>query len=154
MTLQEQVRADMIRAMKAKEPLRLSVLRGLLTLFTNELTGTKRTPQDALTDDEVLVLIKRSVKQRADAAAQFRTGGRPDLAEHEEAEGAILSAYLPAALPHDEIEKVVRAKVAALGITDKSGMGKLIGAVMGELKGAADGKDVREVVEAVLAEGA
>ena len=150
MTLQEQVRADMVAAMKAKEELRLSVLRGLLSLFTQELTATKRTPKDTLTDEEVLALIRRSLKQRRDAAAQFRAGAREDLAAQEESEAVLLEAYLPAMLGDDEIEAVVRAKIEALGVTDKSGIGKLIGAVMGELKGRADGAVVKHVVERVL----
>jgi uncharacterized protein len=150
MSLQETIRTDMVSAMKAREELRLSVLRGLLTLFTNELTATKRTPQDKLTDDEVLTLIRRALKQRKEAADQFRAGGRPELAEKEDAEGAILSAYLPQMMSREEVEKAVQAKIAALGVTDKSGLGKLIGAVMGELKGKADGAMVKEIVESLM----
>jgi uncharacterized protein YqeY len=150
MSLQETIRTDMVSAMKAREELKLSVLRGLLTLFMNELTATKRTPQDKLEDDEVLGLIRRSLKQRKDAADQFRAGSRPDLAEKEDAEGVILSAYLPQLMSQDEILPFVQAKISALGVTDKSGMGKLIGAVMTELKGKADGGDVKAVVEKLL----
>lgn len=150
MSLQEQVRADMVSAMKAKEEIRLRVLRSLLTLFTQELTATKRTPQDKLTDEEVLALVKRSVKQRREAAEQFRAGGRNDLAENEEEEAKVLVAYLPETLGREEIEKVVKNKIQELGVTDKSGMGKLMGAVMAELKGKADGKDVKEVIESLL----
>ena len=140
----------MVSAMKAKEEVRLSVLRGLLTLFTNELTATKRTPQDKLTDDEVLTLIRRALKQRTESSNQFRAGGRPELAEKEDAEGKILETYLPQMMGRDEIETVVTQKMAQLGVSDKSGMGKLIGAVMGELKGKADGGDVKAVVEKLL----
>jgi uncharacterized protein YqeY len=150
MTLQETIRTDMVHAMKSKHEVRLSVLRGLLSMFTQELTATKRTPQDTLSDDEVLGLIRRALKQRREAAAQFRTGGREDLATSEDEEAVILEAYLPQLLAKDAIEKVVRAKMAACGVADKSGQGKLIGAVMAELKGIADGKDVKEVVESVL----
>jgi uncharacterized protein YqeY len=150
MSLQEDIRTQMVAAMKAKEAEKLSVLRGLMSLFTQELTTTKRTPQDTLSDDEVLALIKRSVKQRKDAAEQFRNGGRPELAEKEGSEATVLEAYLPAQVGEEEIERVVRAKVAALGVTDKSGMGKLMGAVMAELKGNADGTVVKNVVERIL----
>ena len=140
----------MVSAMKAREELKLSVLRGLLTLFTNELTATKRTPQDKLTDDEVLTLIRRALKQRKEAGDQFRAGGRPELAEKEDAEGAILSAYLPQMMSREEVEAVVKAKIEALGAVDKSGLGKLIGSVMGELKGRADGAMVKEIVESLI----
>ena len=150
MSLQETVRADMVSAMKAREEVKLSVLRGLLTLFTNELTATRRTPQDKLTDDEVLTLIRRALKQRKEAADQFRAGGRPELAEKEEAEGTILSAYLPQMMSREEVEAIVKAKIEVLGVTDKSGLGKLIGGVMGDLKGRADGAMVKEVAESLM----
>jgi len=150
MTLQEQVRADMVAAMKAKEEPRLTVLRGLLSAFTQELTATKRTPQDTLSDEEALTVIQRSVKQRKDAAAQYRTGGREELATQEEAEAEVLKAYLPAQLSSEEVAAVVQAKAAALGVSDKTGMGKLMGAVMAELKGKADGGMVKEAVEKEL----
>ncbi|HCC05111.1 TPA: glutamyl-tRNA amidotransferase [Patescibacteria group bacterium] len=150
MTLQQKVRADMVEAMKAKEEVRLRVLRSLLTLFTNELTATKRTPQDSLTDEEVLGLIRRSVKQRVEAATQFRSGKREDLAENEEAEAKVLEAYLPAMMSKEDILKMVKAKMEEMKVVDKSGMGRLMGAVMLELKGKADGKDVKEVIEQAL----
>lgn len=137
--------------MKAKDEPKLSVLRGLITLCTHELTTTGRMPQDALSDEEVLGLIRRSLKQRKDAATQFRAGSRDDLAEKEDAEAAVLETYLPAMMSKEEIVPVVKAKIEALDVTNKSGMGKLIGAVMAELKGKADGADVKEVVESLLA---
>lgn len=140
----------MVSAMKAKEEVRLRVLRGLLALFTQELTATKRTPQDKLEDDEVLSLVKRSVKQRREAAEQFRAGGREDLAKNEEEEATFLVVYLPEMLGRGEIENVVKNKMEELGVSDKSGIGKLMGSVMAELKGKADGKDVKEVIESLL----
>lgn len=137
----------MVAAMKAKEAEKLSVLRGLLTLFTQELTTTKRTPQDTLSDEEVFALIRRSLKQRKEAAAQFRNGGREDLAAHEEAEIPVLEAYLPPEATEADIEKVVQAKVVELGVTGKADMGKLMGAVMKEFNGNADGTLVKSLVE-------
>lgn len=150
MSLQTSIRADMVVAMKSRDELKLFVLRGLLTLFTQELTATKRTPQDALTDDEVLGLIKRSVKQRREAASQYEAGGRTDLADKEKAEADILEAYLPAQASTEVILAAARACKERLGIVDKTGMGKLMGAVMAELKGTADGTAVRQVVESLL----
>jgi len=150
MTLQERIRVDMLTSMKAKEAEKLTVLRGLLSACTQELTATKRTPQDTLTDDEVLAVVRRALKQRKDAAEQYRAGGREELAAQEEAEARIIETYLPAQLPREEIEKVVRAKAESLGVTNKADMGKLMGAVMVEFKGNADGGVVKEVVEDVL----
>jgi len=149
-SLQEEIHEHMVSAMKNKESLKLSVLRGLLALFTQELTATKRRPDGQLTNEAVIGLIRRSVKQRHEAAAQFREGGREDLAEKENKEAEILAKYLPPVMSKDEIRTVVERKQAETGIDDKSGMGRLIGSVMVELKGKADGADVKEVVEQLL----
>lgn len=140
----------MTAAMKARDELTVSVLRGLMTAMTNELVATSRKPTEKLADDEILGLVRRGVKQRKDSIEQFRKGGREDLARKEEAEIAILSAYLPAQMSRADIEKVVRAKKEAMGVTDKAQMGKFMGAVMQELKGKADGADVKAVIESLF----
>ncbi len=147
MSLQENIKKEMVEAMKEKDEVRLRVLRGLVTLFTQELTATKRTPQDTLEDEEVLALVRRSLKQRVEAASQFRNGDREGLAKNEEIEAEILKKYLPAMLSEDEIQKVVTDKIEQMNITNKKDMGKLIGAVMSELKGKADGSVVKKIVE-------
>lgn len=148
--LHDTLRRDMTDAMKARDEVRLSVLRGLVTLCTNELTATKRTPRDTLPTDEVLTLIRRSLKQRRDASSQFRVGNRVDLATREDAEAAILETYLPQQASDEEIANVVRTEMARLGIRDRSGVGTLIGAVMTSLKGRADGTSVRRIVETFI----
>jgi uncharacterized protein YqeY len=150
MSLYLQLRDDMKSAMKAKDAMRLSVLRGLLTLCTQELTASKRTPQDTLSDEEVLALIRRSVKQRADAAQQYRAGGRDDLAGAEEAEAEILQAYLPAQLSREQVTEIAERCKKDLAITEKKDFGRLMGAVMKETAGNADGGMVKEVVEELL----
>jgi uncharacterized protein len=147
MSLQETIRIDMKEAMMAKDELRLRVLRSLVTLFTQELTATKRTPRDELSDEEVLTLIRRSVKQRNEAATQFRAGKREDLVENEEAESKVLEAYLPQMLSKDEVLAHVEAKMKDVDVSDKSTMGKSMGMIMAELKGKADGALVKEVIE-------
>lgn len=136
--------------MKAKEELRLTVIRGLKTAFTNELVAKGRKPTDALTDDEALMVLKRAAKQRKEAAEQFRAGNRPDLAEKEDAELTIIEAYLPAQVSEAEIETVVKAKIAELGVTDKAGAGKLVGAVVKHFAGSADGTVVKKIVDSLL----
>lgn len=150
MTLMEQLTADMKEAMKAKEETRLLVVRGLKAACTNELVTLGRMPQDMLTDDEVLTVIRRESKRRKDAAQQFTDGGRPDLADNEKAELVFIDAYLPQMMSIDEIRPIVMAKKEALGVTDKSGAGKLTGALMQELKGKADGADVKTVVDSLF----
>lgn len=147
MTIQEQIREEIKRAMLAKEQLRLETMRGLLSAFTNELVATKRTPQDALPDEDALKVIKRAANQRKDSIQQFEAGGRKELADKERAELAIIETFLPKMMSKDEIRKIAEAKKAELGIADKSKMGVFMGAVMKELKGRADGAEVKEVVE-------
>lgn len=150
MTLQETIKGSLKEAMMAKDTVRMTVIRGLMSAFTNELVALGRTPQDALTDDEVLAVIRRGVKQRKDAIEQFVAGGREDLADSEKAELALLEVYLPAMMPREEIQKIAEAKKAELGIDDKSKSGMLMSTLMKELKGKADGADVKAVVEGLF----
>jgi uncharacterized protein len=145
------VREDMKTAMRAKDAATLECVRGLLSAFTNELVTLHRMPSDTLTDAEALVVVKRAVKKGKDAAAQFTEGGRPELADKENAEVAILSKYLPAQATDAEIEAAIALKVAEMGVTDKAGVGKLIGAVTKHLNGNVDGMRVKELAEKVFA---
>ena len=151
MALHEDIKAELKEAMKAKEATRLTVIRGMLTAFTNELVSTGKTPQDRLEDDAVRAVIKRLAKQRKDSIEQFEAAGRTELAEQEKAELAVLEGYLPQMMNQDEIRPIAEAKKAELGVDDKSKMGVLIGAVMKETAGKADGGDVKAVVEELLA---
>jgi len=136
--------------MKAKEEVRLRTIRSLLSMFTNELVATKRTPQEFLTDEEVMNMIKRAAKQRKESITQFEAAGRQELADPEKAELGILEAYLPQMMSVEEILPIVEAKKAELGIEDKSKMGMLVGAAMKELAGKADGGDVKTAVESLF----
>lgn len=150
MSLQEQIKGEIKTAMMAKDTVKLTVVRGLATAFMNELVATKRTPQDMLTDEEASAVIRRAVKQRKDSIEQFNAAGRPELAESEQAELAVLETYLPSMMSVDEIRPIAEAKKAELGITDKSKVGMLMSAVMKDLKGKADGADVKTVVESLF----
>jgi uncharacterized protein len=150
MTLQETIKSQIVEAMKAKDAVRLGVVRGLSAQLTNELVALKRTPQDTLSDEEVLNVIRRAVKQRKDSIEQFTNGGRPELAEPEKEELAILETYRPAQMPREEVMALAKAKMAELGVTDKSGAGKFMGALMRDLKGKADGDVVKSVVDELL----
>lgn len=148
MSLHLEMKDTLKEAMKAKDAVRLRTVRSLLTAFTNELVATNRTPQDSLTDEEVLAVIKRAAKQRKESITQYEAAGRDDLAAPEKEELAVLESYLPTLMTREQIEPVVTAKKAELGVTDKSKLGILVGAVMKELAGKADGADVKAVVEA------
>lgn len=147
MSLQEQIRNEIKKAMLSKDALRLETMRGLLAAFTNELVATKRTPQDPLPDEDALKVIKRAANQRKDSIEQFEKGGRKELADKERSELAIIETFLPKMMSKDEIRKIAEAKKTELGIVDKTKMGMFMGTVMKELKGRADGTDVKEVVE-------
>lgn len=142
--LQNKIREDMIAAMRAKDTVKVTTLRGLMAAINNEALAKGRSE---ISEDEAVAVIKRAVKQRKDSIEQFTKGGRADLAEAEQAELKILQSYLPLTMSVEEIRKVAEAKRAELGITEKAKSGMLVGAVMKELKGKADGADVKKAVE-------
>lgn len=148
--LQTQIKTEMQEAMKARDALKVEVLRGLSSAFTNELVATKRKPTEELTDDEVLGVIRREVKKRKEAAEAFKNGNRAELAEKEEKELAILSVYLPAMMDEEAVRTVVESKKTELGITEKKDAGRLMGAVMKELAGKADGDTVKKIVGEIV----
>ena len=146
MTLPE-LQENLKQAMLAKEELKVSVLRMLkaeIMKIQTDGSGTEITPE------VIQAAIQKMVKQRKDAEEQYKTGGRPELAQKEEAEIALLMAYLPEQMSEEAIRAEVRATKEALGVTDKSGVGKLMGALMGKLKGKADGAMIKKVVEEEL----
>ncbi len=157
MSLQSTIKNQIKEAMLAREAVRLSVVRGLTAAFTNELVAKGRKPTEELSDDDALAVIRRAVKQRKDSIEQFEKGGRSDLAEAEKKALAILETYLPKMMSREEIKKIAEAKKAELGLTNlstdqagKAKLGQFMGALMKELKGKADGVDVKEVVEELL----
>lgn len=150
MSLQIDIKAHMVEAMKAKDAVKLQTLRGILSAFTNELVNLKRTPQDTLSDEEALAVIRRAVKQRKDSIDQFVAGGRPELAEDEKAELAVLEAYLPAMMSEEDVMKIALAKKEEMGEIDKSKAGQFVGMLMKDLKGKADGDVVKKVVDNIF----
>ena len=145
--LHQNIKEEIKKAMKAKEQMRLDVLRGVLAAFTNELVAKKRKPDEILSDEDALAVISRLAKQRKDSIEQFKKGGREDLVKEEEVQLKILEAYLPEMMPREEIEKIAKAKKEELGITDPAKKGMLMSALMKELKGKADGAMVKELVD-------
>ena len=145
-----QIREDMLAAMKAKDQLRRETLRGALAAFTNDLVAKGRRPTEQLDDNDAALVLKRLAKQRKEAAEQYLKGNRSDLADKELNELKIIQEYLPQGASREDIEKVARAKMAELGVSDKSGAGQLTGAVMKEFAGRADGTDVKKVIDMLL----
>ena len=149
--LHQNIKDGIKDAMRSKDAVKLSVLRGLVADFTNELVTKGRMPQDMLTDEEAMVVIKRAAKRRKDSIEQFKGGGREDLAVSEEEELKVVETFIPAMMSKEDIKKIALAKKEEMGIIDKSKAGQFIGTLMKELKGQADGMMVKEVVEEILA---
>ncbi|OHA58016.1 MAG: hypothetical protein A2370_01340 [Candidatus Vogelbacteria bacterium RIFOXYB1_FULL_42_16] len=150
MSLHEQIKNEIKEALKARDEVRLATVRGMSASLTNELVTKKMKPTEILTDDDVLIVIKRLVKQRQDSIEQFRAGNREDLASAEEAELNILKTYLPAQMSEEQIRAMAESKKAELGITDKTKIGILTGAVMKATGGQADGNVVKQIVESLF----
>lgn len=144
------IRQDLKEAMKAKDKEKLDVLRGILTDVTNELVATGRTPQETLKDEEMVAIIQRASKRRKDSVEQFRKAGREDLASTEERELVHLEKYLPEEMSREEIKQIALAKKEVLGVKSKADANMLMGVMMKDLKGKADGKIVRSVIEEIL----
>lgn len=137
-------------AMRAKDSVKLGVVRGLMSNCTNEAVTKGKGPDGVLTDEEVLTVVMRAAKQRKDSIQQFEAGGRPELAEGEKAELTILETMLPAQMSRDEIVAAATAKAQEMGVTDKTKANMLMGTLMKDLKGKADGTLVKEVVDAMF----
>lgn len=150
MSIHQDIKDSLKVALKAREVVKLRTIRSMLTAFTNELVATARTPQDWLKDEEALAVIKRLAKQRKESITQYEANARPELAIPEKEELGVLESYLPTLMTQDQIRPIVEAKMAELGVTDKSKMGILVGNIMKELAGKADGADVKAVVEGMF----
>ena len=150
MAIHEQLKKEIPDAMRAKDAVKLQTLRSLVTAMTNEVVNKKRKPDEFLADDEALAVLKRAANQRKDSIEQFEAAGRTELAEPEKLELAIIQSYLPAQMSEEEVKAAVTAKAAELGVSVKADANKLIGALMRDLKGKADGTLVKQVVDNLL----
>jgi len=150
MTLQFHVDQDIKDAMRARDTLRLNTLRMLKSALKN--TAIEKASADAELDDtEVIVVIRKQIKQRQDSIAGFEKGGRLELAEGEKAEIAILAAYLPQGLSPAEIAALVTAAIAESGATSKKEMGAVMKIVSAKAAGRADGRELSTEVQKQLA---
>ena len=146
MSLSTRIEQDYIAAYKAKDALRVGVLRLLKTAAKNLQVELMR----PITDEELATVIQKQAKQRQDSIEQYSAANRPDLAAKEADELAILKEYLPEPLSAAELDAVIENIVAELGVTNMSGMGKVIKAVTDGYKGRVDGKAVSAAVKARL----
>ena len=147
MSLAKQIEKDFLAAYKARESERVAVLRMLKTAIKNAAVELRRDPDD----DEVLAIVQRQVKQRREAAEQFRAGGRDEMAAQEEREERLLTEYLPAQLSPEELAAAVDAIVAEVGAASPKDMGKVMQGLAARYKGRYDGRAASELVRSRLA---
>jgi uncharacterized protein YqeY len=133
-------------ALKNKEKTKLSVIR----MLKSSIKKVEIEKRHALSDDEVLEVIVREVKQRQDSLAEYEKAGREDLAQKEKEEIEILQSYLPEQLSEEEVRAIVEQVIAEVGATSKADMGKVMGAIMPKVKGKADGRLVNRLVQESL----
>lgn len=133
-TLKDQLMQAMKDAMRAKDQARLGVIR-MAQAAIKQVEIDERTEVD---DTRVLAILDKQIKQRVDAARQFRDGNRPDLAEKEDAEAAILREFMPAALSDDEINALIDKAMADTGASGMQDMGKVMGVLKPQIQGRAD----------------
>ncbi len=136
---------DLVAAMKEKDPVRTDTLRFLISALKNEKINLRK---DTLEDGEVLKILQKQVKQHQDSIREYLLGNRSDLVTKEERELNILSSYLPTLLSAEEITRIIAEKKTQSGMTAKNDMGKLMGLLMNELRGKADGNLVKTLLEA------
>lgn len=146
MSLTQRIENDYLQAYKAKDTLRLGVLRMVKTAAKNRIVELRR-PGGSLDDEEMLDVFIKEAKQRQDSIEQYAAVGRQDLADKEAQELAILRDYLPQALSAEELASIIDDTVMKLGASSQKDMGRVISAVMSVCKGRAEGKEVAAAVK-------
>ena len=146
MSLKQTISTDFITAYKAKETEKVSVLRMIQSAIKNAEIDTGK----ELDDIQTMEILTKQAKQRKDAIVQFEKGNRPDLVEKEKNELSIIETYLPEQLSEEEVALVVKKAIKDTGATNKADMGKVMGKVMSQLKGRADGSMISRIVSANL----
>lgn len=148
MDIFEKVSKDIIAAMKAKDKMRLEALRNVKKYFIEAKTAPGA--NDTLDDATALKILSKLAKQGRDTAALYTEQGRPDLAEEESAQAAVIEEYLPKALSPEELEAEVKAIIAETGALSMKDMGKVMGIASKKLAGRADGKAISALVKQLL----
>lgn len=143
MSLSERLNDDMKAAMRNKDKFRLSVIRMVRSSVKNMEIDQRKT----LTDNEILDILNRELKQRKDSLHEFEKAGRDDLVQSLQAEIAIIAEYLPEQLSEEEIATIVKDTIQETGASSRSDIGKVMAALMPKVKGRADGKLVNQLVQ-------
>ena len=148
MALLSQIQSDLVQAMKDKDDVKLAVLRMLKSAV--QFAQVEKGKDAEFTDDDVLLIVRRLIKQRSEAAELYKSGGAADRAERELAEAKILEVYQPAQLKDEELEKLVAEAAQSAGASGPKDMGRVMGKAMAAVKGQADGNRVRQAVQKYL----
>ncbi len=150
MELEKRIQADMVAAMKAKEAVKLSSLRAIKAAIM--LAKTAEGASGEVTDQEIVKIIQKLVKQRKESAQQYTDAGRPELAENEVAEMEAMEVYLPKQLSEAEVEAELVKIIAEVGASQPSEMGKVMGVATKRLAGLADGRVISTLVKKLLSQ--
>jgi hypothetical protein len=146
MSLKEQISNDIKTAMKEKN----NAVRDALRLLSSAMKQIEVDERKELSDDDVIKIIQKQVKQRYDAMSQYKDAGREDLYAQEASEAVIFEAYLPQQLSDEELESALRSIITDLGATSIKEIGKIMGAASKTLGAQADGKRINECAKKIL----
>ena len=147
MSIREQLDADLLEAVRNKDGLKRSALR----LIKASVQSEEKSRGKELGDDDMVQVLSREAKRRKESIEAFRDGNRPDLVDKEEAELALIAKYLPKQLSEDEVREIAQAAIEEVGASGPGERGKVMGRLMPQVKGKADGKMVNQIVGELLA---
>jgi len=150
MDIKDRIISDMKKAMKERDSFRLQVLRSLKSKLMEKEISERKGGDAKLSDEQAVEVLMKAAKQRKESIDQFKNGGRDDLVEKEEKELVLIESYLPEMMDEKEIRKKVQAKIEQTGATGMQDMGKIMGALMSELKGKAEGSEISRIVKEEL----
>ena len=150
--MEKKIQSDIMNAMKSKDEITLKTLRGVKTaIMQYKTSSTFKGDRDALLPDgEVIKIMQKLAKERKETAEVYKNAGRIELAEQEKAEANIIEQYLPQAMSESEVEELVKASIAELGVTSMKEMGLVIKDVNSKANGRTDGKTISTIVKRLL----
>ena len=146
--MENRIQADMVAAMKAKDAVKLASLRAVKAAVL--LAKTAEGGSGEVTDQDIVKIIQKLVKQRKESAQQYTDAGRPELAENELAEAAVMEIYLPKQLSEEEVKAELTKIIAEVGASKPSDMGKVMGVATKRLAGLAEGRLISTLVKKLL----
>lgn len=139
----DKIQADLKQAQLSRDEIKVSTLRLLLS----EIKNSEIAKGNPLSDEDIIAVLQKEIKKRKEAVLAFRSGGREDQAQKEEAEAKVLEGYLPEQISNDQLTKLIEESITELGASGIQDMGKVMGVVMGKVKGQADGNTVSSLVK-------